>query len=207
MIKVGLTGGIGSGKSTISKLFKELNVPVFNSDLCARDAEKVPEIQEAFKRILGDDIFVDGVLDRVKMRGMVFVDSKDKLKQINEVVIPFIVNEFDKFTKTNAASPYVILESAILFETGADKEFDYIVTVTCDVNTRINRVVKRDGLSVGVIQNKIANQWPENKIVANSDYVIVNENNDLIDSLDILTKQVKAVDDAIMYNIQINNTK
>jgi dephospho-CoA kinase len=204
MIKVGLTGGLGAGKSTISKLFKEFKVPVFNSDLCARDGEKDPKIQEAFKRILGDDIFVNGVLDRDKMRGIIFVD-KDKLKEINEVVIPFITSEFEKFVNENINSPYVILESAILFETGSEKLFNYIITVTCNVNTRINRVIKRDKSSVQDIQNKIGNQWPENKKVINSHYVIVNEGNDLLDSLDILTKQVHAVNDAIMYRFLIGN--
>src|SRR3989442_454557 len=103
MIKICLTGGIGSGKTTVSKIFKERGVPVFNSDLCARDAEK--------------DIFVNGVLDRTAMRSIIFT-NKSKLKEINDLVTPFVKDKFNKFCIDHEKdSPIVMLESAILFET------------------------------------------------------------------------------------------
>src|ERR1035437_9223380 len=105
MLKIGLTGNIGSGKTTVSKLFKRLGVPIFNSDLSARSAEEIPYIQQAFKNILGDDIFIDGKLDRNKMRDIIFVD-KDKLQQINDIVIPYVSKDFEGFIQANITAPY-----------------------------------------------------------------------------------------------------
>ncbi len=198
MIKVGLTGGIGSGKTTISKLFKELGIPVFNSDLCARNAEKEPTIMEGFKSILGDDIFIDGELDRPKMRSIIFVD-KEKLSQVNTLVIPYIKMKFNQF-QLESNAPYVVLESAILFETKGHENFDHIITVTADEDTRIKRVVNRDNASVEEIMNKLNNQWPEQDKIAQSDFIVFNNGDDLIDSLDVLTKQVNAIDKAIRFD-------
>jgi dephospho-CoA kinase len=201
MIKVGLTGGIGSGKTTVSSIFQELGVPVFNSDKCARDAEAEPNIQEGFKRVLGDDIFVDGVLDRVKMRGIVFTD-KDKLKQINNLVVPYIKTKFEGFCAEKEKDfPIVALESAILFENNATDGFDYIVTVTATENTRIKRVLSRDGLSVEDVMKKMANQLPEMVKVEKSDFIVINDGHDLADGITMLTKQVDAIRKAIIYDI------
>ena len=115
MIKVAITGGISVGKTTVSNLFKRLGVPTFNSDTSARNAERFASIQSEYKRILGEDIFVNGKLDRPKMREIIFNDA-DKLKQINNVVIPFVSEDFSEFCITNSEQPYVILESAILLQ-------------------------------------------------------------------------------------------
>jgi dephospho-CoA kinase len=198
MIRVGLTGGIGVGKTTISKLFEKLGIPVFNSDLSARNAENDINIQEQFKKILGKDIFIDGKLDRPKMRSMVFVD-KEKLKQINEIVIPFVGKEFEEFIERNSNAPYVILESAILFETGSDKLFDITITVTADMIIRIGRVLERDGITLEEINNKIKNQLPEKNKIAKSTFVIINNGKSLTEDLDVLFKQVETIHKAIIY--------
>lgn len=193
MVKVGLTGGIGAGKSTVAQLFKEQNVPVFNSDLCARDAEKEPSIKEGFKRILGEDIYVNDELDRSRMRQIVFND-KDKLKQVNELVTPYVKKSFEAFCeKHKDTHPIVMLESAILFENGFTNNFDYIVTVTASENTRLKRVMKRDGISVEGVLDKMKNQWPEMDKLKKSDFIVFNDTGDLIDSIDILTIQVKTI--------------
>jgi len=199
MIRVGLTGGIGVGKTTVSKLFKELGVPVFNSDLCARESESDPEIQKAIQEIIHENIFVDGKLDRAEMRKIIFND-KDKLIRINKVITPYIKARFEEFCIENKHKRYVILESAILFETGANDGFDIIITVTADTDTRIKRAMTRDNSTLEDVEGKLRNQWPEDKKIAASDYIIFNNGTDLIDSLDVLTKQVKALDKAIMWD-------
>lgn len=200
MIKVGLTGGIGSGKTTVSKIFKERGIPVFNSDLCAREAESETHIQEGYKRILGDDIYLDGQIDRTKIRAILFT-NKDKLQQVNKLVIPYIKDKFEKFCETNSDHQIVMLESAILYETGADKSFDYIVAVTASENTRMTRVIKRDNCTLEEVLNKLANQLPELEKISKSDFIVINDGYDLIDSLEILAKQVDTIHKAIKYDM------
>jgi dephospho-CoA kinase len=179
MIKVAITGGISVGKTTVSDLFKRLGVPTFNSDTSARNAERFASIQSEYKRILGEDIFVNGKLDRPKMREIIFNDG-DKLKQINNVVIPFVSEDFSEFCITNSEQPYVILESAILFETGSSKKFDYIITVTADEDKKIERTMERDGVSKEVVVSKIKNQYSDEYKLQRSNFEIKN-NGEMID--------------------------
>ncbi len=201
MIKVGLTGGISSGKTTVSNIFKECGFPVFNSDLCAREAEKEEYIQLGFKRIIDDNIFIDGKLDRDRLRNIIFTD-KDKLKQINRLVTPYVKAKFEQFCVDNENnSPACVLESAILFENDVAKEFDYIITVTATENTRIRRAMNRDKITLEAVMNKLANQLPEMEKVSKSNFVIINDGHDLIDSIELLTKQVEAIVKAIKYDL------
>lgn len=202
MIKIGLTGGIGSGKTTVSKLFKERGIPVFNSDMCARDAENELHIQEGFKAILGNDIFVDGKLDRVKMRGVVFTD-KDKLAQVNKLVAPYVKQKFEKFCTDLVDSPIVMLESAILFEMKSNSYFDYIITVTATENTRIRRVIARDNCELKDVMDKLANQIPEMDKILDSDFIIINDGYDMTESLVLMSKQIDAVKKAISFDALI----
>lgn len=179
MIKVAITGGISVGKTTVSNLFKRLGVPIFNSDTSARNAERFASIQSEYKRILGEDIFVNGKLDRPKMREIIFNDA-DKLKQINNVVIPFVSEDFSEFCITNSEQPYVILESAILFETGSSKKFDYIITVTADEDKKIERTMERDDVSKEVVVSKIKNQYSDEYKLHHSNFEIKN-NGEMID--------------------------
>lgn len=179
MIKVAITGGISVGKTTVSNLFKRLGVPTFNSDTSARNAERFASIQSEYKRILGDDIFVNGKLDRPKMREIIFNDA-DKLKQINNVVIPFVSEDFSEFCITNSEQPYVILESAILFETGSSKKFDYIITVTADEDKKIERTMERDDVSKEVVISKIKNQYSDEYKLHRSNFEVKN-NGEMID--------------------------
>jgi dephospho-CoA kinase len=179
MIKVAITGGISVGKTTVSNLFKRLGVPTFNSDTSARNAERFASIQSEYKRILGDDIFVNGKLDRPKMREIIFNDA-DKLKQINNVVIPFVSEDFSEFCITNSEQPYIILESAILFETGSSKKFDYIITVTADEDKKIERTMERDDVSKEVVVSKIKNQYSDEYKLHRSNFEVKN-NGEMID--------------------------
>ena len=179
MIKVAITGGISVGKTTVSNLFKRLGVPTFNSDTSARDAERFASIQSEYKRILGEDIFVNGKLDRPKMREIIFNDT-DKLKQINNVVIPFVSEDFSEFCVSNSEQPYFILESAILFETGSSKKFDYIITVTADEDKKIERTIERDAVSKEVVVSKRKTQYSDEYKLHSSNFEIKN-NGEMID--------------------------
>jgi dephospho-CoA kinase len=179
MIKVAITGGISVGKTTVSNLFKRLGVPTFNSDTSARNAERFASIQSEYKRILGDDIFVNGKLDRPKMREIIFNDT-DKLKQVNDLILPFVSEDFSEFCVTNSEQPYVILESAILFETGSSKKFDYIITVTADEDKKIERTMERDGVSKEVVVSKIKNQYSDEYKLHRSNFEVEN-NGEMID--------------------------
>lgn len=179
MIKVSITGGIGVGKTTISNRFKSLGVPIFNSDSSARDAERFAGIQSEFKRILGDDIFVNGKLDRPRMRSIIFND-KEKLKEINSVVIPYVIEDFEEFCNINKDQPYIILESAILFETGSNKRFDFIITVTADEDIKIERVIERDNVTKSDVMDKINNQYSDEYKLHHSNFEIKN-NGEFVD--------------------------
>jgi dephospho-CoA kinase len=200
MIKIGLTGSIGSGKTTVSKIFKERGIPVFNSDTCAREAESETHIQEEYKRILGEDVYVEGQLDRAKIRAILFTD-KDKLQQVNKLVTPYIKQKFEKFCVDNADHQIVMLESAILFETNTTPIFDYIVTVTASENTRMTRVIKRDNATLEEVLNKLKVQLPELEKIGKSNFIIINDGYDLIDSITLLSMQVDTIHKAIKYDM------
>ena len=179
MIKIGITGNCGAGKTTVCKIFKSLGVPIFNSDSSARDAERFAGIQSEFKRILGDDIFVNGKLDRPRMRNIIFND-KEKLKEINSVVIPYVIEDFEEFCNTNKDQPYIILESGILFETGSNKRFDFIITVTADEDIKIERVIERDNVTKSDVMDKINNQYSDEYKLHHSNFEIKN-NGEFVD--------------------------
>lgn len=183
MLKIGITGNIGSGKSTVCKIFEELGVPVFSSDLVSREAENELYIKQGFKNVLGEDIYVDGELDRATMRKIIFTD-KDKLSKINGLVLPYIKEKFDEFSYLYQDAPYVILESAIIFETDSQDSFDYIITVVADKDVRIKRVIARDNTTLEEVENKINNQWNQEDKMFRSDFIIGNHDNESIRELD-----------------------
>jgi dephospho-CoA kinase len=203
MYRVAITGNIGAGKSTVAKLFEKKGIPVFNSDLCGRESENDPEIHGGYKRILGEEIYHDGVLDRTLLREIIFT-NKEILKEINELVTAYIKRKFEEFCQKHSNSKIVMLESAVIFENGVDNNFDCIITVTASEDVRIERAMKRDGSSLKEVKNKLNNQMLESYKVNKSRYVIVNEGQDLIDNLDILEKQVDAVYKALNYDEEVN---
>jgi dephospho-CoA kinase len=200
MIRIAITGNIGSGKSTISQLFENNGIPVFNTDKCSREAEEESSIQLGFKRIIDEDIFIDGKLDRDRLRSIIFT-NKDKLREITNLITPYIKKSFEDFCEKHNDKGIVMLESAILFENSHEKNFDYIITVTATENTRIRRVINRDKVTLETVMNKLANQLPELEKVSKSNFVVVNDGYDLIDSLELLTKQVEAIVKAIKYDL------
>ncbi|CAM4245365.1 dephospho-CoA kinase [Zobellia nedashkovskayae] len=176
MITVGLTGGIGSGKTTVAKMFEELGVPVYNSDERAKDLmQKSPELITAIKELLGNEAYKDGKLDRAYVSKKVF-NNKELLNTLNGIVHPAVRKDFISWAE-DQSSNYVIQEAAIIFEIGSQDFYDCIILVTAPKKTRINRIMQRDASNtVEGIEARMRNQLSDNKKIESSDYIIQNEN-------------------------------
>ena len=197
MFVLGVTGGIGSGKSTICKAFGVLGIPVFYSDTAARDLMDTDErLKSEIREVAGDEVYVDKILDRPRLASIIFND-KEMLKRINELVHPVVLNQFRRWAEGSHA-PYVILEAAILFESGADKLSDRVAAVTAPYEERIMRVMNRNNLSRDQVIERIQNQMPENEVARRSDYIINNAENTMI------IPQVLAVHNEILNLITSN---
>ena len=172
---VGLTGGIGSGKTTVAKQFKKLGVPIYIADEEAKKLmNKSKVVKRKLKALFGDEAYVYERLNRPFLAQKIFKD-KDYLQQMNAIVHPKVAKHFLKWlAKQNA--PYIIKEVAILFENGSYKDCDFIITVTATIENRIERLLKRDETTVSKIQSIMNNQWPDEKKVELSNFVINNNN-------------------------------
>ncbi|MDH5412785.1 MAG: dephospho-CoA kinase [Flavobacteriaceae bacterium] len=173
MIKVGLTGGIGSGKTTVANFFSELGMPVYNADI---EAKRIMNSSTLVKKKLiaafGEEAYINGKLNSSFLASIVFND-KSKLEIINSIIHPEVGKDFLSWVKKQEA-PYVIEESAILFENDLIGHFDYIITVTAPVEVRINRIIKRDQSSKDEILLRMSSQWDDKKKIELSDYIIHN---------------------------------
>lgn len=174
---VGLTGGIGSGKTTIAKWFSEVGIPVYNSDNEAkRLMNESVEIREELIQLFGKDAYLNKELNRKFISSKVF-ENKDLLEQLNQIVHPTVFKDF-KIWIQNQNAPFVVKEAAILFESGSYHDCDYIVSVIADEEIRIQRVMNRDGISREQVLSRIKNQWTDELRIVNSDFIIRN-NEDL----------------------------
>lgn len=170
---VGLTGGIGSGKTTIAKWFSEVGIPVYNSDNEAkRLMNESVEIREELIQLFGKDAYLNNELNRKIISSKVF-ENKDLLEQLNRIVHPTVFKDF-KIWIQNQNAPFVVKEAAILFESGSYHDCDYIVSVIADEEIRIQRVMNRDGISREQVLSRIKNQWTDELRIVNSDFIIRN---------------------------------
>ncbi len=170
---VGLTGGIGGGKSTIASLFKKLGAPVYMADLEARNLMiSSATIRKEIIKVFGEKSYRNTTPDSKFLATIVF-KQKEKLQQLNAIIHPEVQQHFSAwYTLQNA--PYVIKEAAILFESGSYKDCDKIITVTAPVAIRIKRVMERDNVTEAMVLDRIQHQWPDEKKAALSDFVIEN---------------------------------
>jgi len=180
MIKAGLTGGIGSGKSYIADIFKALGIPVYDADneakrLMLQDNQLRDDILEIF----GEKAIEGGALNRRYMADELFNDS-GKLEKVNKVVPEAVRKDFTSWVNRQFKAPYVIQEAAIHFETGSYKNFDYMILVHAPESTRIERVMKRDNISRQSVANRIKNQMKDDEKIRLSDFVISNDDGDII---------------------------
>ena len=174
---IGLTGGIGSGKTTIAKHLISLGIPVYIADDKAKKILLLPEILKSLKLVFGNAIFEGEILNKDKLSAIVFNNPK-KLKQLNQITHPVIKKDFDNWLKANENFPLVVKEAAILFESGSYKDCDVIITIVAPIEERIHRVMTRDNTNSEAVLSRINNQWTDEMRMEKSDYVV--ENKDII---------------------------
>lgn len=191
---VGLTGGIGSGKSTVARMFESLGVPVYYSDDEAKQLMNTSDyIKERLIDVFGKRCFENGKLNRPYIAGLVFND-KEKLKQLNSIVHPEVKRNF-KYWLMNQNVPYVIQENPLIFENKNQGDFDFVITVTAPEKIRVQRVMERDGLSEGQVLDRVKNQLEDQLKVKDSHFVITN------DTLDGTKTQVERINEEILAQI------
>ncbi|NPA37244.1 MAG: dephospho-CoA kinase [Chlorobi bacterium] len=172
MLKVGVTGGIGSGKTTVCRIFEVLGIPVYYADVRAKQLYREDkEVMQAVKKLFGDDIYRNGKLDRAEVAKRVF-NNKELLQRLNAIVHPAVEKDFNSWSVQFRDVPFVVKEAAILFENGGYKKLDFNILVTAPEELRIKRVTKRDGISEEQVKDRIKNQWPDDKKIPLADYVI-----------------------------------
>jgi dephospho-CoA kinase len=176
MLKIAITGNIGSGKTTIVHLFKILGVPVFSADKAGHQVLLRPDIITALRSVFGDIVFDEnGIPNRKEIGKVVFADS-EKLQQLNRIVHPIIKEKMMQwFEQQQPQTPYVLCEAAVLFEAGFDPFFNKIITVSAPEALRIKRIQTRDSTSKQEILQRMRVQTDENVKISKSDYCIIND--------------------------------
>lgn len=193
MIKVGVTGGIGSGKTTVCMVFKTLGIPVYNADSQAKLLmNSEPELKASIKEYFGNDIYHDETLDRSKLAEIVFNDKK-ALDKLNSLVHPAVVGDFEHWL-SRQTSKYVIEEAAIIFESNIARRFDKIILVTAPDEVRIERVCARDRVTPEIVRNRMKNQWTDEKKIPLADYIIYNDN------IRLITNQILGIHKQLLNN-------
>lgn len=175
MITVGLTGGIGSGKSTVSKIFEVLGIPVFESDKEGRLLLETPEVVKQVAQQFGEGVLdARERVDRRKLAAVVF-EKPDELAKLNQIVHPAIRARFEAWKRQKSGYHYVINEAAILFESGLYQQVDYAINISAPVDVRIQRVVGRDGVGEKDVRSRINNQMSDDEREALVDWTIYND--------------------------------
>lgn len=175
MMVVGLTGGMGSGKTTVANYFKELGIPVYIADDAAKSLMNTnAEVKSKLLSLFGDQAYKSNELDRKYIADQVFNDTQ-KLQQLNNIIHPAVALDFQNW-KSQQESPYVIYEAAILFETGGYKKCDLVILVTTALEERIKRLQLRDQSSIEEIEARIQHQWSDNEKRKLADFEINNNN-------------------------------
>jgi dephospho-CoA kinase len=179
LFKLGVTGGIGSGKTSVCRVFEVMNIPVFSADRVASEImETDNNIIDGINTIAGRNLYLTGKLDRPALSKLIFNDQ-ERLEKVNSLVHPAVFRSFTNWVM-DQSSPYVIMEAAILFESGASKLVDKIATIVAPVEERIHRIIQRSLLSREQIAERMRNQLDDDYRTKHSDYVISNSENDMI---------------------------
>jgi len=175
MLRLGVTGGIGSGKSTVCQIFETLGVPVYNADarakyLVAHDQHLQADLTSAF----GDQTFINGEYNRAYIAGIVFAD-KFQLEKLNAIIHPHVLADWDSFCSQYKDLPYVVKEAAIMLETDSKNSIDKVALVYAPEELRLQRVIQRDQSDAAVVKARMAMQMPEEEKLQLADFVIYND--------------------------------
>jgi len=181
MLKVGITGGIGSGKSLICTAFSQLGIPIYFADYEAKQLIKAnPEIRAGLINLFGEAIYLpSGEIDRKKIASAIF-NNKELISKINSIIHPRVRARYEQWLMQYQYIPYTLHEAAITFETGLYKTMDYMILVTAPEAVRIQRVAQRDNSSKEDILNRMKNQWPDEKKIPLAHFIIENDDHHLV---------------------------
>lgn len=173
---VGLTGGIGSGKTTVSKEFQKYSIKVYNSDLRAKFLmNNSIVLKNKLINNFGKEFYINDELNKSYISQIIFNDPIS-LKLVNSMVHPEVFNDFNEW-RQSLSEKFVLYESALIFETGSYKLNDFNILVTCDHDLRVKRIIKRDGINEEKINSIINNQWDDDKKISLADYIFFNTSN------------------------------
>jgi dephospho-CoA kinase len=191
MLKVGLTGGIGSGKSTVAAIFEILGIPVYYADKEAKRLMIEDEgLPQSIKKLLGEECYLNGILNREYIASVVF-NEPEKLEQLNQLIHPLTVtNSLEWMSKQK--TPYAIKEAALIFESSSESHLDVIIGVTSPESLRIKRVMERDGIDEAAVRQRMSRQMREEEKIKRCDFVITN------DEIVLLTPQVIRIHEALI---------
>ncbi|MDD8017481.1 MAG: dephospho-CoA kinase [Bacteroidota bacterium] len=188
MIFIGVTGGIGSGKSLVCSLFEKKGIPIFFADTIAKEVpQKNAKVLKEISDVFGPDIVnvPAKTIDNKKLAAIVFSEH-EKLQQLNAILHPKVFDEFQKWKKAvNQSCHFALVEAALIFESGMDEILDYVLAVTSDESTRIQRVMRRDAASEEQVRARMHRQMPAEGLAELSDFVLHNDG-----SIDDLTSKI-----------------
>ena len=177
---IGITGGIGSGKTTTCKVFEELGIPVYYADVRAKELmASDPELKRKVTALFGEEAYSGNMLNRAYLAQQVF-GSKEKLSALNGVVHPAVANDFEEWLDRHKDHKYVLKEAAILFESGAYQNVDITVLVIAPEKLRLERVMNRDGVTREDVLKRMKNQWTQERKAKLADHIITNDETQLL---------------------------
>lgn len=176
MIKIGITGGIGSGKTTVSKVFELFDIPVYIADIESKKiVESSPIIREKLIKLFGEHLYSENTLNKALLASYIF-SNEEHLRQVNAIIHPEVAKDYNNWLAKHQDKQAIVHEAAILFESGFDKLVDKVITVYTPIELRIARTIKRDQTSAEEVKKRIKSQMPDEEKCELSDFIIVNDN-------------------------------
>ena len=179
MLRIGITGGIGSGKTTVAKIFELLDIPVYYADAATKRLyDEDPELMQEIRQHFGADVYAENKLDRTRLAAIVFRDA-EKLNLLNALVHPRTIHDAEEWMKRQRA-PYVLKEAALIFESGSARSLDYVIGVQAPEHLRLKRVMDREGVTREEFYTRANRQIEESIKMRLCDFVIKNDEQELV---------------------------
>jgi dephospho-CoA kinase len=180
MLKIGLTGNIGSGKSIVSEMFSIFGVPVYHADAESKKFLDYSSVKEEIITLFGDDVIdPHGEIDKKVLASLVF-SNEESLKKLNAVLHPLVIDDFSSWCEAFEDRPYVIQEAAVIYESGIANLFNKIIHVSCPKEIALNRVMRRDGITEELVLQRMQFQMDDLKKASLADFVIINDDKEMI---------------------------